>query len=235
MAIAWVWCVIATAAAEVVLSQSRAWTCAIPGKVDAQCQSAEFGVNALPRGGLFSPLILLEPDDAADGSGCDPDILAERSDTVHGRPIFVVWRGGCSFFAKAEAAKKSNAAGLIVVNNIPNSEAFPMAHHNEDPAPEIPLPVAMISHGDGQHFLKTFQEHLKNPHESLTCAISDSQSDQSNTTEEAQDRAEAGGERTEGQEEELWKIKLANRVKALASTGKHQIALALLFAVTVCG
>ena len=65
--------------------------------------------------------------------GCDRsefDEVAELSDAGQfslSPPILVVWRGVCSFLAKAQVAMAVGASGLVIINNEAGIEAFPMA------------------------------------------------------------------------------------------------------------
>jgi Zn-dependent M28 family amino/carboxypeptidase len=92
--------------------------------------------RSTPVGGVTAPLRVV-PEDAT--TGCEAADYAGQDFTG---TIALIRRGGCTFFAKGEAAAAAGAAAAIISNNVPG----PLSGTLGEP---VPIPVGGISQADG--------------------------------------------------------------------------------------
>lgn len=84
---------------------------------------------------------------ADDGTGTPTDGCEPLQGDVAGA-IVLVDRGGCGFAHKAQMAEQGGAAGMVLVDNVP--DAAPPGMGNGNPPLEIGIPVLSISLEDGR-------------------------------------------------------------------------------------
>jgi len=91
---------------------------------------------------ITSTVAIVDDGTVGDSLGCNPLI---NGAAVTGK-IAIIYRGNCNFSVKALNAQNAGAVAAVIINNIPGS---PVGMAAGTGAPEVTIPVVMISMEDG--------------------------------------------------------------------------------------